>query len=245
MTTPDFPDWANPSASVEQVSAQLIPGSSLASNGAAADLDTSRYATLSVAYGGPGLLAGQAFQLQFQWLLGAQTVGWDAVVFHDPTATDVYPLAQTAQVPVRATRCLVRIIGEASAACGVNLWGSTRRLDIDRPRLSRYQFGTLLLETPLTATAAGADQPLLRTPPVSRAVAIKVACNVATTPFRLLAQGPSWSAAAFTRARLGLWTANGDITVDDVPVPNQGLEWTLTNLDTVSRSIRLSVWDVS
>lgn len=243
MTTPDFPDWQDATATVEAVSAQLVAGSLLASNGASQTFDVSRYASVSVQFTSPGALTGARYCLVLSWVNAGNVVDYETVTFHDYPAIPDHPGVQMVHLPVRASSLQLSVIGDTNNNCGINAWASTRVVDGERPRIARYNWGQQVLDSTLVNIAAAGSSATFYVPPVSRAILLEARGAFTGT---IVASGVALANGGLVTAPLVTLTYTGATTdYPEIPVPATGLELVMNNTAGAIRTGRVVVWDCS
>jgi hypothetical protein len=247
MTLPDFPDWAQPVAAIERDDA-VVPLQNVPDLGIIGPFDVAALASVEIAVQDRAAATGVRCQLQVIWNAAGVQVAQDSISFHSTESYQSFTGFVVARLPVQGSQLYLVARSSDGLGLAVQVEGSSRSMDGERRNiLPDAQSGRCLLDTGATAVAAGATSAVFYTPPVGRAVNLRFSSGT-ISPAHVTADGVAVLAGVLSTspfAEYPLPTTYNVSMVTDLPAPGVGVEWKMTNTDTVSRNLRLAVWDVS
>lgn len=244
MTLPDYPDFVQSVAFLEQVStpagfpANLNPGGSVQVPG----VDVAQSVVLNL--GLPNGAAGDHLSLTLDWGDGALESDQDVLTFHSAASYGFRTTQIYYQLPVRGNTLALTYANTGAGVLAVGVSLSNRQLaDAHLSRQGNNQ-GRLLLDTGnLLLAAAGASATFYVPPVASR---LRVSGTGFATAQRVTGSGvslPGGTPAASVIYNKQTVDAGG---VDvEIACPNTGTEWVWTNNDAAGHTVSLRVWDAS
>lgn len=247
MTTPDYPDWTQPVALVDQATNLSPPGNQLVPNGASLALDTSALATLDFVIIPPDAASLQRYDLLVQWEQGGDVFGTDSVSMYGIN-TYTLPSEFGWQLPCRSQACTVYAVGSDPTPINVLIESSTRQLQAPRILRAGSEGRNAIMDSGLQNVAAGASTPNYYAPPVSQQL---VAC-VTFGSTKMFAQGNALCYGAGGLSDVFLCAINAAPTGQTatplpvvLPAASMSTVWNIHNSDTVAHTAQIVVYDGS
>lgn len=245
MSTPlDYPDWTQPVALAEQVSADLLNGGGFPVNGSLLNIDSSRFASLALAITLPTTVIGSRNVIRILWLEGAQVVDRDTLTFHSQSSYATNMTTLFWHLPVRGSAfditTRLSVIGPLS---GVVI-GSNRVINGATVSNDGSELDRVLFAAAPVSIAAGQTYGPFYIPPVSRAYQLTAGATQAATQLQVTTisdNAGGFSDAAMLTAAVG----NGFLFYNDLVMPGSALSVAIKNNAAAASIMQLGIMDVS
>lgn len=251
MTLPDFPDWTTPVQTIERVTQVTPGGTTITAGDAPVSFDTADFASLLLSITPPTGVIGNAYSLLAIWQESGGDADADSVSMHTLTAYTPALSRILWQLPVRGSSVKLYLAGTSPDTAHLTITGSNRALLGPTVTRSSENFtGTPLSDGKLIASGTAGPIPAggslggFYIPPVSRAVTVQL--GIATAKCEISLGGVQLAAGAVSELVLGDYVATqANPAFAEVACPGIGMNLTIVNNDTVSRTPTYRVWDVS
>ena len=244
MSTPGYPDFTQPVAFLEQISADLIPGGALTANGTGVTIDTTTYSSLRIYLQVRSRPAGERYAVQMLWDESGINVLQSTISLHSAASYTGVDGEIGWVIPVQAQSCDVAAVGDASVPVTCHVFGSNRVVNSELITPLGSQFPRFLADTGTVNVGAGGSSATFYVPPVSRAYAVRLT-GFAATCFVTMDGVFSKSGVLSTVPFLSVNGNGTGQTLDDLPMPGTGQELILHNTSAGAINMRAVVWDVS
>lgn len=245
MTTPDFPDWAQPVGVIDRAAVIGAGVQTIHNNQSTAALDTSRYNSIGLQITPPSTFASHRYLLNAAWSEAGHVIDNDTLTFHDSASWISQQMAPLFwHLPVRGDSVTISCLGDDNANITFWLIGSTRQLNGDAPTVSNSQPGRQLLTASFGVVAAGTTTSVVYTPPAARAVLVRLNQKASNVQVNVTAVSGVGTGIGGVSAPVifGTDPTNAGVAYE---VPACGLELSITNADTSNHTCTLNVLDAS
>lgn len=242
--TPDYPDWTQGVGLLDQSSVLTNYGQTLTANGGGASFDTSRAASVFLNFTVPTSVSGRRFLLALTWSEGNVTTVREYITFHADTS---YPFGLhdgTWSMPAKGSSLFVALLGDDNSTSTITLVASTRTLAKASLTWAGNRADRMLVNFPAVSVPASGSSSTIYVPPVLDSYLFDFVTGSSSTAMSIL--GVTYSNAALTVRGVGrlVGGALGSYAAP-FPLPNTGLEVTLTNSTAGALSLGAVFWDVS
>lgn len=245
MTTPDYPDWQQPVALVDQ--SVYVTGAPivLRAPGGSPQMDVSSLNSVGMNIQLPNSGLPNRYRLALQWAEQGVNVSRQVITFHGLGAYTSPTISMLAlQVPVRGGQLSLGLTGDSADPVAINLFGSTRVLAGGIGILTNDSPGQLLVSSAvLSAPSGGTAQCWV--PPAARAITISAGFAITSGTLEVDAVRDSNTGLGIGRlTMIATSSLAGGIAVE-LPVAGMATELTIKNNDATAHAGQFNVWDVS
>ena len=247
-TATDFPDWTQPVGIIDQATLVSAPNQDIPVYPAGVEYDTSRVSTLILRILVPEEPAPGTYAVIAQWSeAGADTTN-DVITFPGVAGSlgDYLPMMVT--LPVRGSAVQLSVVGTDSRPVGVQAYTSTRAGTGAQCRASQSTSGAFIIDTGNVNVPGGGNVQLASLLPVGATLGMVFSSTsskvyLSGTALVVLNNAMGTANIGFLQPTPGALLPNPPYT--EIPAPLVATQWTAYNTDTVTRIVRLSVYDLS
>ena len=244
MTTPDFPDWQQPTSSVERFGIIASYTQVLNCGGQTPNYDVSRWQSVTINVAFPlGGAVGDRYCLSIIWYDNPSTMAQENITFHGALSYGASGNFAF-QTPVRAGTMFMQLVGPAGQSLAYYITATTLNPGASRlfyPQPAKWPLAALQGGVSL---GAGASSPTIYMPPVDKCISGRFTGSAGPGVYRFIAPYLN-NGAMSTTVIQDIPTTTLTNNIQQIFCPRMGLEVSAINSDTVARTLGYNLFDVS